>query len=66
MSHSLVYNARKIVITGCIAVGKSSVVQAVQDVLTSKSIKWVTIPEYIDYREDGQKEAEGIDSLLSL
>lgn len=53
MSRSLVYNARKIVITGCIAVGKSSVVQAVQNVLTSKSIKWVTIPEYIDYREDG-------------
>ena len=44
---------QKIIISGGVAVGKSSIISAVTKYLDSQGIKWVYIPEYIDVKEDG-------------
>lgn len=46
-------SARKIIITGGVAVGKTSVMTAVKKYLNEKAIKFLEVPEYIDGKEDG-------------
>ena len=46
-------DCRKVIITGGVAVGKSSIVAVVCEELTRKDVNWTFIPEYIDVREDG-------------
>ena len=48
-------NVRKIVITGAVAVGKSSIIKAVISKLQEQHMKIIHVPEYIDYKEDGLK-----------
>lgn len=48
-----VKTARKVVITGSVAVGKSSIISAVCSELSKKNIKWTFVPEYVDAKEDG-------------
>ena len=44
---------KKVIITGGVAVGKSSICSAIYKYLDDHNIKWVYIPEYIDVKEDG-------------
>lgn len=44
---------KKVIITGGVAVGKSSIVSAVVDYLDNQQVKWIIVPEYIDVKEDG-------------
>lgn len=46
-------NNRKIIITGGVAVGKSSIVNLVCEKLNNYGITYKVIPEYIDVKEDG-------------
>lgn len=46
-------DCRKVIITGGVAVGKSSIVSVVCEELTKDDVKWKLIPEYIDILEDG-------------
>ena len=46
-------SARKVVITGGVAVGKSSVLAAVREELTNMKMNHVYVPEYIDVKADG-------------
>ena len=48
-----VKTARKVVITGSVAVGKSSIISAVCSELSKKNVKWTFVPEYVDAKEDG-------------
>ena len=51
--NNIVQNCRKIVITGGVAVGKTSITKQVCDYLDELNIKWLIVPEYIDIYEDG-------------
>lgn len=51
-------NARKVVITGCVAVGKSTVVNTVIRRLNEAKLKIKHVPEYIDYCPDGLQMLE--------
>jgi deoxyadenosine/deoxycytidine kinase len=44
---------KKIIITGSVAVGKSSIVNYVKQELESKNYNVILVPEYIDYLSDG-------------
>ena len=46
-------SARKVVITGGVAVGKSSVLAAVREELTNLQMSYQYVPEYIDVKSDG-------------
>lgn len=48
-----IQQCKKIIITGGVAVGKSSICKAIYDYFDNKNIKWIYIPEYIDIKEDG-------------
>jgi deoxyadenosine/deoxycytidine kinase len=48
-----VKSCRKVIITGGVAVGKSSIVSVVCEELTRSNTNWKFIPEYIDAEEDG-------------
>lgn len=48
-----VKDCRKVIITGGVAVGKSSIVSVVCEELTKSNANWVFIPEYIDVKENG-------------
>lgn len=44
---------RKVIITGGVAVGKSSIVNVVCEELTKKDKNWILVPEYLDVKDDG-------------
>ena len=44
---------RKVIITGGVAVGKSSIVNVVCEELTRNGKKWILVPEYLDVKDDG-------------
>lgn len=44
---------RKVIITGGVAVGKSSIVNVVCEELTKKGKNWILVPEYLDVKDDG-------------
>lgn len=50
---STIQSCRKVIITGGIAVGKSSCVKKTCDILKKQGIKYIVVPEYIDALEDG-------------
>lgn len=48
-----IQQCKKVIITGGVAVGKSSICSAIYNYLNDKNINWIYIPEYIDVKEDG-------------
>ena len=44
---------KKVIVSGGVAVGKSSIISSVTNYLNNNGIKWVYIPEYIDVKTDG-------------
>ena len=43
---------KKVIITGAVGVGKSTIIDSVKTYLNSTNVKWIYIPEYIDVKED--------------
>ena len=50
---NIIKACRKVVITGGVAVGKTSITKQVCDYLDELNIKWLIVPEYIDIYDDG-------------
>lgn len=48
-----IQSCRKVIITGGVAVGKSTTLENICELLNKSQVKWVKVPEYIDYLEDG-------------
>ena len=66
----IIRNAKKVIISGGVAVGKSSRIDQVIKYLNVMNIKYIYVPEYIDEKADGlemlQKYLNGVISVFTF
>ena len=46
-------NCKKVIVSGGVAVGKSSIIASLTRYLDENKVKWIYVPEYIDVKKDG-------------